>query len=498
MKALDVSRVINVSVALSAQAVQTRGFGTLMIMGTSPVISMKERYRSYTSLEQVAIDFGISDPEYLAASLFYSQEPKPLNLMIGRWASAATEALLKGGDLSSAEQLITRWTAITAGYFVIPVNGSDVLVSGLDFSSFTNLNQVAAAITTIITDSIASMSWDGTRFKVLTTATGASATIGYVKEATTPPSGGVYIGNMLKLTSLLAVEAVDGCDAEEPLEAVLVMSNMNTSWYGITFATSTSITDEQYLAVAAGIEGLQVSRVFGITVQDANTKSSVASNTLVQQLEALDYARTICLYSSSNPYAICSMFGRAFSVDFTAQNEVITLKFKQLPGVVYEQLTETEANVLASRNCNVFVYYNNDTAILQEGVMVNGSFFDERHSLDWWQNAVQTAVWNLLYTNKTKIPQTNAGAQLIAAVIARVCEEAINNGMLSDETLIWMGDSVGQLEKGNTIDGYYIYTPPVNVQSQADREARKSPAIKVALKLSGSIHSVDVIANVNR
>ena len=44
---------------------------------------------------------------------------------------------------------------------------------------------------------------------------------------------------------------------------------------------------------------------------------------------------------SRNPYAIVSALGRAFTVNFSANRSTITLKFKQLPGVVAEGLTET-------------------------------------------------------------------------------------------------------------------------------------------------------------
>ena len=130
--------------------------------------------------------------------------------------------------------------------------------------------------------------------------------------------------------------------------------------------------------------------------------------------------------------------------------------------------------------------------------MANGTFFDERHGLDWWQDAVQNAVYNLLYQSTTKVPQTNAGISLIANTVAAVCEEAINNGLLANESLPWNTSPVGELQTGNTIDGYYIYQPPISSQNQADREARKAPTLQVALKLAGAVHSADVIATVNR
>jgi hypothetical protein len=96
-------------------------------------------------------------------------------------------------------------------------------------------------------------------------------------------------------------------------------------------------------------------------------------------------------------------------VNFTGNNTTITLKFKTEPGVTYETLTTAQAAAIDAINGNVYVYYANDTAIIQQGVMANGDFFDERHGLDWLQNYVQTNLYNLLYTSTTKIPQTDAG-----------------------------------------------------------------------------------------
>jgi hypothetical protein len=70
----------------------------------------------------------------------------------------------------------------------------------------------------------------------------------------------------------------------------------------------------------------------------------------------------------------------------------------------------------------VFAGYDNDTAILQEGVMCDGSFFDEGHGLDWLQNHLETALWNLYYTSTTKIPQTPAGVNRQCGVLERACE----------------------------------------------------------------------------
>ncbi len=87
---LSVSRLVRVTVNLSPLAAARRSFGILMIAGDSNVISPLERFRTYTTLEGVAADFGVDAPEYQAAALYFGQTPKPDTLMIGRWVRTAS------------------------------------------------------------------------------------------------------------------------------------------------------------------------------------------------------------------------------------------------------------------------------------------------------------------------------------------------------------------------------------------------------------------------
>jgi hypothetical protein len=66
---LSISRLIKVSVSLAASAAQSQNINSLLILGTSTVIDTVERIRSYTTIEEVAADFGTSVEEYLQAFL---------------------------------------------------------------------------------------------------------------------------------------------------------------------------------------------------------------------------------------------------------------------------------------------------------------------------------------------------------------------------------------------------------------------------------------------
>jgi hypothetical protein len=490
MAGLSVGRLIRVVINLAVLAAQRRGFGTLLLLGDSDVIDPTERIRTYTGIEGVAADFGLSSPEYLAASLYYQQSPKPLLLSIGRWVRTASKARLRGGILSSAEQLMSNFTAITNGSTQITVDGVVKTLSALNFSSDTNLNQVATRITTALAGAV--VTWDGQRFITTSPTTGVSSTLTYYSAT----GSGTDISGLIKGTLATALAPVNGVAAETPVAAAAVLADKTTSWYGLQFAASVQPTVDQSLAVSAFIEAAEVSRLFGYTDTDSRALDAVFTTDFGSQAKALNRKRTVVQYSS-NPYAIASFFGRAFSTNFNANRSTITLMYKQEPGIVAETITETQAQTLKNKRINVFVNYNNETAIIQYGVMSGPAYFDEMHGLDWFQNAVQNEEYNRLYQAKTKVPQTDAGMNELVNVAAAVCEEAINNGLAAPGQ--WNGDAFGQLETGDFLtEGYYIYAPPMASQPQSIRETRVAPPMQIALKLAGAIHELDVIVDVNR
>ncbi|HBS5835668.1 TPA: DUF3383 domain-containing protein [Klebsiella pneumoniae] len=377
---LPVSNVVNVDVIMSPVAATGRNFGALLILGTSTVIPVTERIRQYSAIEDIGDDFGVDSPEYEAATIFFSQSPKPTLVYIGRWAKTLAE-----GEAGAVETLL---------------------------------------------------------------------------------------------------QAVNAC-------------LQYTNWYGLAIADSADLVEADVISVAAAIEASSLSRILAVTTDDVNVLVAGNTDNIGYKLKAAGYGRTFWQYSSSSKYAAISAFGRAFTVNFTGNNTTITLKFKTEPGVTYETLTTAQASAIDAINGNVYVYYANDTAIIQQGVMANGDFFDERHGLDWLQNYVQTNLYNLLYTSATKIPQTDAGVTRLMTNVEASLDQAVNNGLVAPG--VWNGGPIGQIESGDTLTkGYYVYADSVDNQAQSDREARKSPVIQAAIKLAGAIHYGDVQINVVR
>ncbi len=306
-----------------------------------------------------------------------------------------------------------------------------------------------------------------------------------------PQPAQVYVGRWAKTLATGETGSVE--TLAQAITAVLQFTN----WYGLGIADDEDLTAAEITATAAAIQASSLSRVFAVTSDDSGIIDSASTTDIASTLKAAGYGRTFVQYSTKSKYAALSAFGRAFTVNFTGNNTTITLKFKTEPGVTYETLTSSQAAAVDAKNANVYVYYANDTAILQQGVMSNGDFFDERHGLDWLQNYVQTELYNALYTSTTKIPQTEAGITRLLSNVEQSLDQAVSNGLVAPG--VWNGGDIGQITAGDTLTkGYYVYAQPLSSQAQADREARKAPLIQAAIKLAGAVHYADVQINVVR
>lgn len=495
---LPSSRLVNVTVNLTSAQSTALNFDSLLVMGSSDVINTVTRIQSFGSLDEVAEYFDTTDPEYLAAQDFFGQVPQPTQLYVGRWAEEPTSGQLLGGAVSAANQLIGAWTPIANGGFKIEIDGvGPQEVGNLNFTGAGNLNAVALIIQAGIPGGTATCIWDAIsqRFVITSVSTGIASAISYA----TPPDAGTDISGMLEMlsTSSGVIEA-DGIAAETPAQAVLIMDNLRTQWYGLMFA-SVDITNEQHLDVAALVEadGVNNPHVYGVTTAEGAAILSPDTTSVGALLKAAGYNRSLAQYSSSSPYAIASFLGRAFTVDFDGNGTTITLMYKNEPGVQPELLTSSQADALNASNYNYFATFDNQTSIIVNGKVASGEFFDIIWGVDWLANQIKANVYGLLYGSSTKIPQTDAGNNILASGISAACQQGVANGLVAPG--VWNAAGFGQLRQGDYLDkGYYVFAPPVSSQSEASRAARESVTFQAAAKMAGAVQTVGAILNINQ
>lgn len=479
---LPVNRIVDVTIQMSPLAAATRNFGAMLIVGASDVIDTQERIRAYSSVTDIANDFGTSAPEYQAAVAFFAQSPQPTTVQVGRWARSATSGLYKGKILSTSDQEMDNFTTISAGAFDVTIDGSVVNVTAVNLSAQSNLNGVASQVSAAL-KSKGTCVWNGQQFVIKSASTGQTSTVSTVTSTQLSQAMGLDSGTM-----------VTGAPAETLEEATVALLDINT-WYGAFYTGD--IEDQDVINTAALISASTPSHICAFTLKETNELDGTQTSSLGYELAQLGNNRVFVMYSSTNDNAAVSVLGRMSTVNFEGSNTTITLMFKQCPGVEPEYLKTSQANALQRNNVNVFAAYQNDTSILQYGTMSGGWYIDEVHGLDWLQNRVETDLWNLLYTSTTKIGQDESGMTAILSTVNSSLEAGVRNGLIAPG--VWNGDEFGTLKRGDTLTtGFYVYIQPLEEQSQADREQRKAPPIQIAVKLKGAVHSIDVTITVNR
>ena len=314
-----------------------------------------------------------------------------------------------------------------------------------------------------------------------TTLLGATTSDISVMLAATSTSSGAYVAG--------------GIAAESAAASVAIFDNLfGQAWYALQMPTA---VDADHLNVAAYIEAANNKHYYGVTTQEPAILVATDTTNIAYQLKQLNYNRTMVQYSSSNPYAVVSALSRILTTNYNANNAVIMLMYKQEPGIAAETLAASQVSALESFNANVFLAYNNNTAIFEQGTSASGNFIDTVMGTDWLALDIQTSVYNLLYTSPTKIPQTDAGNGMIANTIESVCSQGVTNGLLAPG--VWQSNGFGSLNSGDFLPkGFYVYAPPIATQSSTLRATRASVVFQVAAKLAGAIQTVDVIVNVNR
>lgn len=487
---IPVSSVVNVSIAIGAPFPARAGFGTLNIVtAETGVIGIAERIRSYQNLDGVTADWPANSEVVAAATAYFSQQPKPTSLKVSTRYPTAQAAQLRGGAVPDNAANLALFNAITDGSFTISIDGSSQDITGLNFSADTDLSEVADAIQTALQAiatggfTAATCTHDGTRFFINSGSTGTSSTVSFLTAV--DPATGTDISSLLQMRQGEGTKT-DGIDAETITASLNAIQNKDTDWYGLLFTKEVrdgiQINGEDAVEAAADWCEARV-KVFGNTSNDLDVLDSVTTNDIASVLSAKNLRRTMTTYSSfPDQYPSASILGRAFTVNFSQVNSTITLKFKQMPGITVEQLTQSQKSVLDSKKANALIEVG-ASDMFAESFMASGVFFDEVHGIDWLQNAIETNVFGYLLTRTTKVPYTNKGIAAIEQQVISALDEAVRNGLIAP---------------GETVDGRFLATGyetvviPVEDINQSDKEARHYPGLSFTVLGAGAIHSVQI------
>lgn len=483
---IPVSTVVDVAIAIGAQFPARAGFGTLNIVtAETGVIGLAERIRTYNNIAGVAEDWEATTELYKAAEAYFSQQPKPTIMKASVRFPTAQTAQLRGGSVTD----LTLFTPISDGSFVIDIDGVPEDIIAMDFSAATDMDDVATEIEATLQAvaaggfTAATCTHDGDRFFITSGTTGVTSTISFLTIVS--PASGTDVSLLLEMASGLGTKS-DGIAAETITASLNAIEEKSPDWYGLAFTKEVrdlvQIEGEDAVEAAADWCEARV-KVFVNTTNDLDVLDSVTITDIASVLEAKANRRTITTYSSHpEQYPSCSIVARAFTVNFNQPNSTMTLKFKQMPGITVEDLSQGQKTVLDAKKANALIEVGSSD-MYAESFMASGVFFDEVHGIDWLTNAIQTTVFGYLLSRTTKVPYTNKGVAAIEQQLITVLDEAVRNGLIAP---------------GETIDGEFLATGyktikvPVQDINQSDKDARHYPGLSFIVLGAGAIHSVQI------
>lgn len=213
-------------------------------------------------------------------------------------------------------------------------------------------------------------------------------------------------------------------------------------------------------------------------------------------------SQTRCLYYSTGALAArlmaASYAGRGMCVNFEGSNTALTMQLKQLAGVVPDPgITQTIYNACQMAGVDIYVSFAGVPAVVSNGA---NQYFDSVYNLIWFIGAIMVTGFNALLQTGTKIPQTEPGMSYLKSQYRQVCAQAVNNGYVAPGTWTlpnWFGDQTDFINNILQV-GYYIYSAPINLQTEAQRITRIAPVVQIAIKSAGAIQETNVIVNINQ
>lgn len=430
--AAPLSDIAVVTVTSEGAAVTQAGFGTPIILSVNAAFA--ERVRTYSSLTELAADFDATDPEYLAATEMFSQEPRPEEVKVGRLVNKPTPV----------------WT-------ITPTAVNDAVysleVDGVAYSFTADSTATAAEIVTGLKAALAvsDLTEGGT---TTLTLTGNAAGVWHAIESTTSPIGRLTVA-MTHTTSNIS----------DDLDAIALE---DSDFYAIINLFN-STADAAAIATWAQAN----SKVFICQTQETNVievSSGSDTTSVAYSLKNSNRTRTMLMYHGNNgAFLDAAIAGRCLPEDPGTE----TWAHKQLTLTAgASSLTSTQRTNLRAKKCGFFETIGGVGATF-DGKTSGSSdtYMDVIRLNDETRSRIEEALVNLALS-VSKIPYTNAGIFSVGSTIKAVLERQENKGAIAQ--------------------GWVVTVPDIADVPTADKTARELNGVKFDYTVTGAIQSMDV------
>ena len=458
---------------------------------------------SFVSAADVGAYFGLTSPEYIAATIYFGGVTNgtiiPGTMLFSEYATAARPAWLRGQQITAgsfASQL--AYLQSLTGTLIITIGSTTYTAASFSLSAATSIggvestsviNKIATALGLSTNGAVL---WDSilSEFIITGTATGATQTISYCS------------GTLAASLGLTAGILSTGTGVDTPAGIMTAIAALSNNWVVAVPLFEPSNSDA--LGFAAWIQAQNDRYWFVLPDSDAGVLTANNTATIGAIIQAAAYDGVIVAWSATNPQYLAAFFAAyAASINWFTLNGRSTLKFRQQPGLSTNvpPITSTaQAAAILSNNSSYYGAYSapgvgNNYNIVADGGMAGSRFLwaDTYLGQLFLNTQLALAIFNGL-TQVTMAPFGPIGDNFIRAWTSDPIQQAIKAGIIrlgivpSSAQNQAITSVVGKdVSNALTTAGYYLY---LQVATSQQRAQRISPPLYLYYMDGGAIQKV--------
>lgn len=482
MTELSISNVIRVTVQGVQRSKGVKNINEVALFTNEPSNSM-EPYIIAIDPSTVVKAYGTNSLTAKMAQNIFAQNAN-LNTGRGYLAVIPMQNAVNATAASFATPALTdimAFKTVNDGSLKITTNGSAYEAKNMDFTNAATIADVASIIQQNFSDLTVSVNGTSIVFQAKTLGDTSSVVLSS-GEGGTDISGADYLDVATGTTT--AGTNSSGETLQEAIERTLPLVRY-TGVLETVYREDSAITPASAYINSNDLIWMNV------------WYSASAINGACTAIQQAQQTQTRCLVYTNGfedaKLMMAAYTGRAFSVNFSGSQTSQTMNLKTLVNVLPDNgIDQTAYTNAKAAGVDLYVSYEGDPGVLSSG---GNSYFDTVYENMALKFHAQIGLYNALKTTGTKIPQTESGMASLRGALSQVFIQFVRNGVLAPGT--WnSSQTFGDPEtfrQNIENQGWYVYSMPIALQAQSEREQRIAPMIQGACKRAGAIHEADIL-----
>lgn len=466
------------------------GRGLMLTIDDSIAAGGPGKAQFFPDLDALMEVFAGDSQPVAAARRWFSYDPAPQGLYVGRWASVDISTTLRGATPAAVADLKDAAAAFS-------IDGHDVSAdtSGAGVTTYANIAALLQTALQAVTGySGATLTYDNGAF-LITLADASQITGG----ALAAPSAGTDISALLGMAASSSPTYHRGHDAEAPSEAIAEILRLQAQ-------------RPVYIGYDAGVPAAYGTN--GNTFDDVTAYCN-ANNLLCADTDTSDAARTVGDSTSKLHRAFDAQQGRTLvcvadaggeshmaalaalsSINWDNAASIITLFGRTFPNVPTVSLTPTQEDEVNRKRGNYYTNVGGSPTFI-EGYMARSGYWADAVAFNMWlQNRIELGIWGAARASRRLTVAIMFDA-ITAAMRAGVRNGGIEPGRtVSPTTKADIIRTTGNQDFDGVLQaGFFVHIGQLADQAQVDIDARRSPPVKIWAAGSPAIHrgNVDLI-----